>query len=149
LRDDIFVVECVVLLAGNVIANRLALAGANTQDTIQIKDPQSMAGIHDIEIVFVPDNSAGMERRRARSQSVKGGPRSARRGFNKKGMAVLGYGTAVVDKRDADALIEAGARVLLGVVIPAHQHDFFPVELAAWTEVTRAILNLHETITRE
>jgi len=41
---------------------------------------------------------------------------------------------------DAEKLLKAG------VAPPAKGHD--PVELAAWTNIARVILNLHETITR-
>jgi len=41
------------------------------------------------------------------------------------------------------------AKALLAVGRTPVPKSIEPVELAAWTEVTRAILNLHETITRE
>jgi hypothetical protein len=40
------------------------------------------------------------------------------------------------------------ARDLLGVGDSAAPHDIDPIQLAAWTSVTRVILNLHETMTR-
>ena len=43
---------------------------------------------------------------------------------------------------------EAAARQVLEVGDSQPPEDIEPVELAAWTSVARAILNLHETITR-
>jgi hypothetical protein len=42
----------------------------------------------------------------------------------------------------------AGAQELLGVGDSPVLAGLDPVELAAWTSVTRVVLNLHETITR-
>ena len=42
----------------------------------------------------------------------------------------------------------AAARELLGIGDAPAPEDFDPAELAAWTSVTRVLLNLHETITR-
>ena len=44
------------------------------------------------------------------------------------------------DPESARALLSTGARP-----VPA---DLAPAELAAWTAVARALLNLHETVTR-
>jgi hypothetical protein len=44
------------------------------------------------------------------------------------------------DRKSAEALLAEG--------IATHPKEMDPVELAAWTSVSRAILNLHETITR-
>jgi hypothetical protein len=43
---------------------------------------------------------------------------------------------------------EAAARALVATGDWPVANDLPPVELAAWTAVTRTILNLHETITR-
>ncbi|MCA9112947.1 MAG: DUF1553 domain-containing protein, partial [Planctomycetaceae bacterium] len=40
------------------------------------------------------------------------------------------------------------ATALLDVGLAPHHDDLDPIELAAWTSVTRAVLNLNETITR-
>ena len=42
----------------------------------------------------------------------------------------------------------AAAEKLLAVGASPRKADLDPVELAAWTNVARVILNLHETITR-
>ena len=40
------------------------------------------------------------------------------------------------------------AQAVLGIGFAPAAKDIAPAELAAWTSVARAILNLHETITR-
>jgi hypothetical protein len=42
----------------------------------------------------------------------------------------------------------AAARALLGIGDAPTPAGLDPAELAAWTSVTRVLLNLHETITR-
>ena len=51
--------------------------------------------------------------------------------------------------RAAYALDGEGVSALLAVGSSPVDSSLDPVELAAWTQVTRTILNLHETITRE
>jgi hypothetical protein len=42
----------------------------------------------------------------------------------------------------------AAAAALLGVGLAPQPQNIDPAQLAAWTQVARALLNLHETITR-
>jgi hypothetical protein len=55
----------------------------------------------------------------------------------------------VADQREVYAMDSAAAEQLLGVgEMRLHDPSDDPVELAAWTQVARTLLNLHETITR-
>jgi len=57
---------------------------------------------------------------------------------------------ALYEKHLADFTSDqAGALQLLGIGDKPVGKDVNPAELAAWTSVTRVILNLHETVTRE
>jgi hypothetical protein len=46
------------------------------------------------------------------------------------------------------AVDPSAAKLLMAVGDYVPPKDLDPVELAAWTNVTRVLLNLHETITR-
>ncbi len=132
LRHRVGVLVGVVRVGGGVVPDDV-LAGLDREDAAEVEGAQAARRVHHVEQVADPGQPAGVDGDRPEACPIAVGGR-----LDEEQEAIADVGrVGGVDERDAHALLRAGARVLVALVVPADQQDAPPVDAPALDAVAR------------